>query len=445
MERKNEITVQVEDLGTVYFEELRKAPPLSGYAANRTHSQRFRFESEGREYWGEIIRSFDRDGRQGERVTYDVELMTRNARTGFGRYLPETAKRDWRLALQRAFRSNLDSFLAAEEAARKLETADRRFEVSAAWMSSCGLGKAAKVFPVIRTYQRGAFLFADLDNGTPAGWTVNCDWRGKFIASPIDPEAPADVRDAELVPSEDLRAEAARAGSRFANVTMPVGGILFEQEHSAAADLASCKARKAATWALVDGVWKLWDSKGLSPDPRPGFLVYVRDGTEGLCEGGVFADVRDAIREADKAEKEAAAHESNREGFYSWTDDPADIEAPDANVISSLSPEALEILYTARPDLRPGAEPDPVEPEQVSILTEPGRFTVIGNRWNIDVYPEDRFLGPKSKHYISGHNPGLREGNRDVFESRLSLADAIRDAVSLASRDGRWPADCYAD
>lgn len=114
---RNETAIEVPGLGTVYFEPLTRAPRLSGAAANRTHSQRFRFESNGREYWGEVIRLFDRDGRQGERVSCDVDLMTRNNATGYGRQLPETAKRDWRFELRQAFKRNLEAFLAAEESA----------------------------------------------------------------------------------------------------------------------------------------------------------------------------------------------------------------------------------------------------------------------------------------------------------------------------------------
>ena len=54
------------------------------------------------------------------------------------------------------------------------------FEVSADWMKACGKGNEAKRFRVIRTWDAGLLAFAELDdNGHP--WTVNTEWRGKFV------------------------------------------------------------------------------------------------------------------------------------------------------------------------------------------------------------------------------------------------------------------------
>jgi ribosomal protein L37E len=61
----------------------------------------------------------------------------------------------------------------------------RMFEVSADWMKACGFGEEAKVYPVISEYERGGYLFAELDRGNYATlgttWTVNTNWRGRFV------------------------------------------------------------------------------------------------------------------------------------------------------------------------------------------------------------------------------------------------------------------------
>lgn len=56
-----------------------------------------------------------------------------------------------------------------------------KFEVSAEWMKACGKGDEAKVFDVIRTYDRRLIPFADLDEGNGRVWTVITEWRGRFI------------------------------------------------------------------------------------------------------------------------------------------------------------------------------------------------------------------------------------------------------------------------
>lgn len=50
------------------------------------------FEAEGREYWGTILRTFDRNGKPGARTFFDVELRTRFSGSTHSRALPETAK-----------------------------------------------------------------------------------------------------------------------------------------------------------------------------------------------------------------------------------------------------------------------------------------------------------------------------------------------------------------
>jgi hypothetical protein len=109
-----ETVENVEGIGPVGFHKFNRVS-----YATRTHTQRFEFEANGREYWGEIVRRYDRLDRTGERVTYDVELMTRNSRTGLGQSIPWNAKQDWRLALRLAFKAHLEQFLAAEEAAAR--------------------------------------------------------------------------------------------------------------------------------------------------------------------------------------------------------------------------------------------------------------------------------------------------------------------------------------
>jgi hypothetical protein len=115
---KNETAAPVAGIGTVAFEPMRRDS-----LRDRTHAQRFAFESGGREYWGEITRHFDRSAPSGRRVSYDVALMTRNARTGYGVAVAYNAKADWRRALVSTFKGNLERFIADAEAAAAEERA----------------------------------------------------------------------------------------------------------------------------------------------------------------------------------------------------------------------------------------------------------------------------------------------------------------------------------
>lgn len=54
------------------------------------------------------------------------------------------------------------------------------YEVSAEWMKACGKGDQAKVFRVIRSYELGGWVFADLDDDGRV-WTVMTAWRGRYV------------------------------------------------------------------------------------------------------------------------------------------------------------------------------------------------------------------------------------------------------------------------
>lgn len=58
------------------------------------------------------------------------------------------------------------------------------FEVAAEWLAACGIGTEARDFRVIRTYERGGWLFATLDNDG-SEWDVLTQWRGRFVPAPV--------------------------------------------------------------------------------------------------------------------------------------------------------------------------------------------------------------------------------------------------------------------
>lgn len=128
---RNEVTVSVAGIGPVAFEPFQSVRGTYWHERyGRTHSQSFHFESDGREYWGEVIRTFAHDATVGrKRATFDVSLSTRDSNR-ITRRLPETHKAAWRAALIRHFRGELESFLndcharTEERAARHVE----RFE-----------------------------------------------------------------------------------------------------------------------------------------------------------------------------------------------------------------------------------------------------------------------------------------------------------------------------
>lgn len=189
---RNETAELIPGIGTVHFEPLTRSPRLSGWHANRTHSQRFRFESGGREYWGEIVRTYDKSAPQGVRTSVEADLMTRVAdgHGGSGRRLPETAKRQWREKLIRAFKRNLHDFLdqqtpedcarvrAAESLdsacapdARRPLTADKPFRVYLR-TPTASVSFEFPDLPAARAYIAGQIARNDgrvLPGGAPAG------------------------------------------------------------------------------------------------------------------------------------------------------------------------------------------------------------------------------------------------------------------------------------
>lgn len=83
----------------------------------------------------------------------------------------------------------------------------------------------------------------------------------------------------------------------------------------------------------------------------------------------------------------------------------------------------------------------PADCEGVRVSTSAGGFEINGHGLTVGVYPELRGQpAAGGKWYLQADLPNGGE----VFESRTGLADAMRDAVALASRNGLWPAHCYA-
>ena len=110
---RNEVTETLDAIGAVSFEPLDRAADYYRKQYGRTHQQRFRFTVAGREYWGEVIRSYDRNGKPGSRTSVDVELMTKG--THHSRTIQEGHKAAWRVALRSAFKSHLEAFLTDQE------------------------------------------------------------------------------------------------------------------------------------------------------------------------------------------------------------------------------------------------------------------------------------------------------------------------------------------
>lgn len=114
---RNETTKEIAGIGAVAFEPFQSVRGTYWHEQyGRTHSQAFRFEAEGREYWGTILRTFDRNGKPGARTFFDVELRTRFSGSTHSRALPETAKAAWRRALIAHFKAELESFNARRDA-----------------------------------------------------------------------------------------------------------------------------------------------------------------------------------------------------------------------------------------------------------------------------------------------------------------------------------------
>lgn len=114
---RNETTKEIAGIGAVAFEAFESTRGTYWHEQyGRTHSQAFRFTAEGREYWGTITRTFDRNGKPGARTFFDVELRTRFSGSTHSRALPETAKAAWRRALIQHFKAELETFNAARDA-----------------------------------------------------------------------------------------------------------------------------------------------------------------------------------------------------------------------------------------------------------------------------------------------------------------------------------------
>lgn len=93
-------------------------------------------------------------------------------------------------------------------------------------------------------------------------------------------------------------------------------------------------------------------------------------------------------------------------------------------------------------DLQGVAPPaPPADCGGVRVATSAGGFEIIGNGLTIGVYPHcGGQPADAGKWYLQAALPNGGE----VFESRTCLPAAMADAISLAARDGKWPAHCYA-
>lgn len=110
---RNETVRTVAGIGAVAFEPIARANAYYRQHYGRTHQMAFRFEHNGREYWGEVIRHFDRKAAPGSRVAVETELRTRSG--DHSRALAESHKIEWRAALVAEFKRELESFVAATD------------------------------------------------------------------------------------------------------------------------------------------------------------------------------------------------------------------------------------------------------------------------------------------------------------------------------------------
>lgn len=120
---KQTTEAQIDGIGAVAFEPFERAGEYWRRNYGRTHQQRFSFTVKGRDYWGEIVRTHDKEAPRGQRVNVDVELRTHSGTRG-ARALPETAKPEWRKELRNAFKAHLEAWLAANETDIAAEAAD---------------------------------------------------------------------------------------------------------------------------------------------------------------------------------------------------------------------------------------------------------------------------------------------------------------------------------
>lgn len=113
---RNETTEHLANIGDVAFESFQNMRGTYWHETyGRTHQQAFRFVARGREYWGQITRTFDKSAPSGERTSYNVELRTRS-KDGFGRDVGYNCKLLWKADLRAAFRDHLEQYLSEQGA-----------------------------------------------------------------------------------------------------------------------------------------------------------------------------------------------------------------------------------------------------------------------------------------------------------------------------------------
>lgn len=109
--KHNETVEELANIGPVSFEPFMNMRGTYWHSEyGRTHQQAFRFTKAGRDYFGEITRTFNKSAPAGERTSYHVELRTL-AKDGFGRAIGSNAKLLWRAQLRAAFREHLEQYL----------------------------------------------------------------------------------------------------------------------------------------------------------------------------------------------------------------------------------------------------------------------------------------------------------------------------------------------
>lgn len=183
---RNETVRTVAGIGAVAFKPIARANAYYRQHYGRTHQMAFRFEHNGREYWGEVIRHFDRHAPHGSRVTVETELRTRSG--DHSRALAESHKLEWRAALVAEFKRELESFVAAADVASAPEVA--------AAVDAMPVEPMAE--PATEAAEPAGDVLAIRDKLAPvlvANTTRACYWRtagGLFVATGADVGA-ADV------------------------------------------------------------------------------------------------------------------------------------------------------------------------------------------------------------------------------------------------------------
>jgi hypothetical protein len=197
---------------TVYFEPLARASQF-WRERGRTHSQAFRFTHDGREYWGETVRTFDRAAPSGERVRVDVELRTLAGR--YGRALPENQRQTWRAAIKRQFARDLAAFVEADGSPETVEARARGMKPEPV---PAGPEAAATVSIETNWAAAAGIIAVALENGTGEGRQMAREELQRMAALADERNALARAK-AEAEPAQNDMREALLSLAMVANET----------------------------------------------------------------------------------------------------------------------------------------------------------------------------------------------------------------------------------